>query len=619
MSVILAVKRYVSLRLARGLGLAQFEERLKALSEEVAFQARTLAEREAQLSETFGALDRRLEAIRELRAEAGRVNSRLIEFDRQFQRVDEALRSELRASAPAAEVEQLREDVGRVNARLSEFDGQFQRADDLLRSALDGSGHAIEQLRVEASRVNARLSEFDGQFERVDDALRSQLQRSDTAAAIEELRAEAGRVNARLTEFDRHFERLDKLLQTDLHQSEPAAAIEELRKEASRVNARLTEFDKHFQRLDQAFKTGSYESSRVNDRLLEFDKHFQRLENLVQFGLHQAGPPVEIEDLRLESGRINAKLAELDAAVRIGQVDPRPAEPAPACLAGSTRASVVAPLSFVCSHGRTATEWIFKALNLHPDIFAVHGPVSPPPADLNDPAYQNLLKTTWVSGERFHALTVDQMVEEMAVSDRPFKARVHAIGAFQLIEKMRSDRPRSPVRIVNVIRHPVTRAESFHRNFMFTSGLFREFRRHMTEFHQSSQIVSELVEVVHSNGFPKLKSNEDKLFINAVAWLANDFPDLTTGVPIFLHERLTSDSEYWTDFLLATFGPSVDIAFEYLRSVRELPPANAQNPSAPSSREVYAQWEPWKQFVFRHFALSRNLAAIYRPYGYRFP
>jgi len=154
---------------------------------------------------------------------------------------------------------------------------------------------------------------------------------------------------------------------------------------------------------------------------------------------------------------------------------------------------------------------------------------------------------------------------------------------------------------------------------MFTSGLFREFRRHMTEFHQSSQIVSELVEVVHSNGFPKLKSNEDKLFINAVAWLANDFPDLTTGVPIFLHERLTSDSEYWTDFLLATFGPSVDIAFEYLRSVRELPPANAQNPSAPSSREVYAQWEPWKQFVFRHFALSRNLAAIYRPYGYRFP
>jgi len=291
---------------------------------------------------------------------------------------------------------QLREDVGRVNARLSEFDGQFQRADDLLRSALDGSGHAIEQLRAEASRVNARLSEFDGQFERVDDALRSQLQRSDPAAAIEELRAEAGRLNARLTEFDRHFERLDKLLQTELHRSEPAAAIEELHKEAGRVNARLTEFDKHFQRMDQAFTTGSYESSRVNDRLLEFDKHFQRLENLVQFGLHQADPPVEIEDLRLESGRINAKLAELDTAVRIGQVEPRPAEPAPACLAGSTRASVIAPLSFVCSHGRTATEWIFKALNLHPDIFAVHGPVPPPPADFNDPAYQNLLKTTWV-------------------------------------------------------------------------------------------------------------------------------------------------------------------------------------------------------------------------------
>src|SRR5438105_1814191 len=80
MSAILAVKRYVSLRLARALGLAQFEERLKALSEEVALQARTLAEREAQLSETFGALDCRLEAIRQLRAEVGRVNSRLIEF-----------------------------------------------------------------------------------------------------------------------------------------------------------------------------------------------------------------------------------------------------------------------------------------------------------------------------------------------------------------------------------------------------------------------------------------------------------------------------------------------------------------------------------------------------------
>src|SRR5260370_25445762 len=40
--------------------------------------------------------------------------------------------------------------------------------------------------------------------------------------------------------------------------------------------------------------------------------------------------------------------------------------------------SPIPELTFVCSRGRTGTQWLTEVLNHHPEILAAHGPGSPP-------------------------------------------------------------------------------------------------------------------------------------------------------------------------------------------------------------------------------------------------
>src|SRR5688572_7080988 len=121
---------------------------------------------------------------------------------------------------------------------------------------------------------------------------------------------------------------------------------------------------------------------------------------------------------------------------------------------------MIPALSFVCSHGRTATTWMTRALDSHPDIAAVHGPISPPVAPSGDVSYGEVVRKGWDT-EKFFAMTVDEMVNEMqAFSTKRFKVRDHALNAYQLPDKVTRESPLSSVRAAPVIRQPIPRIES---------------------------------------------------------------------------------------------------------------------------------------------------------------
>lgn len=275
-------------------------------------------------------------------------------------------------------------------------------------------------------------------------------------------------------------------------------------------------------------------------------------------------------------------------------------------------------LSFICSHGRTATTWITHALNSHPDIAAVHGPISPPGAA--DQAFDSktLLRRGWDTS-KFFALSIDEMANEMAqLSDKPFKARVHALNAYRLTEKIKAEKPACHIRAINVIRHPVTRIQSFQNKWTDDWAESKNLRAFFEGYYRANPYARELQKAAAEHKIAIPDSQESKLFVCAVAWLVNDFQDFGTDIPVFLHERLISDPEYWIAMLRAAFGPNLTIPFTHIRNVQKLKPKNVSDVANRSSAEVYANWDVWKRFVFNHFALKYNIAAMYRRYGYEF-
>jgi hypothetical protein len=281
--------------------------------------------------------------------------------------------------------------------------------------------------------------------------------------------------------------------------------------------------------------------------------------------------------------------------------------------------SAMAPtLSFICSHGRTATTWITRALNSHSDITAVHGPISPPVTQVEGLDSKTLLTLGWDTG-KFFALSLDEMADEMAqFSAKPFKARVHALNAFRLTEKIKAEKPNCHIRAVNVIRHPITRIQSFQAKWTDDWKDSKNMRSFFEGYFHTNPSAQELQKAAAAHKIALPDDQESKLFVCAVTWLVNDFQDFATDIPVFVHERLIADPEYWISMLRAAFGPNLTIPFTHIRNVQNLKPENASSVRNRSSAEIYANWAVWKRFVFNHFALKYNIPAMYRRFGYEF-
>jgi hypothetical protein len=277
---------------------------------------------------------------------------------------------------------------------------------------------------------------------------------------------------------------------------------------------------------------------------------------------------------------------------------------------------MIPDLTFVCSHGRTATKWLTAALDCHPDIAASHGPVSPPVFSDDNVPYEEALRRGWTPNA-FHSLSLDQMAVEMSgATPKRFKARVHALNAFELIDRVRKERPHARISAVNIIRHPITRIASFQSSWAADWNFSHDLQNFMTDVYHHKVIVRELLKAMEDNGFIEPKPMDQKLFLCAIAYIAYDMRDFGLGLPTFMQERLTSDIEYWTHFLRVAFGPTLDIPFTHLRNVQGLGAHNVTESGLRSSMEVYANWAPWQKFAFQHFALTYHVAAMYRPYGY---
>jgi hypothetical protein len=273
----------------------------------------------------------------------------------------------------------------------------------------------------------------------------------------------------------------------------------------------------------------------------------------------------------------------------------------------------------VCSHGRTATSWLTRLLNQHPDIVASHGPTSPPTlvgrykgrlGSLNDPI---------LDPDAVQDRPIVQLRDELrALRKGRYFARVHTLSAFHAIKKLRDERPDLNVRVVNIVRHPVTRAESYLRHWLTPLRRAR-FETVLAQRWRDDALLQSYARMVERD-FPRveLAATENAFFLLAVLWIVQDFQDFTLPIDHFACESLVSDPDAFRRFMHRTFGPDIALPEKLMRAHRSMPRLNTTSARAVRPETVYRGWEDWQRALFARLCGDAEMPRLYARFGYDF-
>jgi hypothetical protein len=278
-------------------------------------------------------------------------------------------------------------------------------------------------------------------------------------------------------------------------------------------------------------------------------------------------------------------------------------------------------IAFVCSHGRTGNRWMGRILNLHPDILCGVGPMIYPRAenkiDVDKlPPFDTPNRLSSVTS--FQALNVDDMLATLKEYGPGFKhyIRCHAINASQLMLKMLKDSPKCKVGLVNVIRHPITRAPSYAAEWMETSG--EQLHLRLKEAWDTGQHYRLYEDKIRTR-FPEVDFAErvNRYFLQGVFWLMNDMNDFKVPVRHFRYEELIGHIDLLSSFLKYVLGKDFEVTQDYLDKVQAEAPANKKRASK-SAVQTYNDWEPWQKYCFSQFIQDYEIDRLYHPFGYDF-
>lgn len=267
-------------------------------------------------------------------------------------------------------------------------------------------------------------------------------------------------------------------------------------------------------------------------------------------------------------------------------------------------------LSFICSHGRTSTRWLAQVLNLHPDTLCAHGAILPP--FVEKPGFKGRYGKIPEAERRarFATLSVTDMIETMWRQSRaPYNAWIHAISVRTLMERMEAERYVRNVTICSIVRHPVSRANSYWKHFCrlldTPAGIARaeQFRAEWDADDGPQRYVDAVNAAFPDVDFSKY---ENMFFVMAVRSLGLDYQELKYCHPIFRMEDLVADDDYFTQFLKTAFRSGFPVGPDYMAAVRAHPVANFTTKPTPP-KATFQTWLPWQKHCFRLFMEFQGL------------
>jgi hypothetical protein len=212
--------------------------------------------------------------------------------------------------------------------------------------------------------------------------------------------------------------------------------------------------------------------------------------------------------------------------------------------------------------------------------------------------------------------TLDEVFEEL---ERAREARVcgfvHAYSAQELYGQPQLAHARRRYVALNLVRHPVTRAESLARRLLHEVQ-FSPVARQRLDREFDAYVTPDLLAGTGGDPAFHLAADADRAFAYATCFvLAHDQWDFSTPIPHVPMERLTKDIEYFAWFFSEICQGEARPDAAYLSQVFG---AGRRNVQAEEMSAVgrHAGWEEWKQ-VFFGLALRRSgLEPRYRDLGY---
>ncbi len=271
---------------------------------------------------------------------------------------------------------------------------------------------------------------------------------------------------------------------------------------------------------------------------------------------------------------------------------------------------------FITSYGRTGTTWLGDILNNHPDICCSHARTFPPINRYGADRDRDHLRKAWENHPIFCKTPLQDWIEShSSLKKARFYGNIHAYNAYELTQKIKEQRPRCRIKMVNLLRHPIVRIQSLSQHWILNckeNGVMRQFAE---EKFLSSEQFHELEMCAESHKKAPLDFN-DKLFVDAVLVLYNDYNDFSIPIAHIPCERLFSD----VDFLLFTIRQltSFDISFDdgYINFIRDSEPKNVISNIPKTAELIYQEWEDWKKKLVNDVFLTRNIFNLYAFFGY---
>ncbi|MHB1218725.1 MAG: hypothetical protein ACYC1L_11065 [Alphaproteobacteria bacterium] len=497
----------------------------------------------------------------------------------------------------------------------------LQRAVDELRASAAGE-------RVEKGHVISGLVAAQEEASKATQALREALEshRAEVSGRLEGISADVGGMAASVREQAR--ESVDALGQ---RLAGMETALVSMREQGAALEARLSNLSGGLEEASEArvqiggaLRDLSERTASIDGALRGLHDAREKLRSLEQYVKHVDSQITRIDTENARQDNVNRSTllrlfaSERQAEARIPVVSFSRSTAMPLgnlCTQGNAE---TASMHFICSNGRAATHWLTAVLNAHPDFIAAHGPTSPPHL-IGSRRYVEGSTVSTANPDAFRAKSLDAIRAELLATGTARRyINVQGFSFAHLYAKLSGEPSASPVRAVNIVRHPVARAQSFWMHWRFQEEGRRDVSRLLAQWDQPASYG--FYKKFVSTRFPKVDLNQAdaRLFIIAIDWITRDLDDFVLPAEHFPIEWLLQGWKQFETFLNLTFGQAIKGGQALQKAYRDLPRLNAMAAQPQTPAQIYGGWEPWQRGVFAALCEDQQLPAIYARFGYEF-
>lgn len=242
----------------------------------------------------------------------------------------------------------------------------------------------------------------------------------------------------------------------------------------------------------------------------------------------------------------------------------------------------------VTTYGGTAEEWI-------DELFSAHSLI-------NCDKWKHFNK-----GKSLDDLFFDSQ------NNKSFYGNVGSFTADEVYRRTLLEHTRTPIRTVNLVRHPITRIEALNRHIIRYYGERENAIMHRAYSVEAAKEYLDLQKLVTDNFDVDFGKSKNDAFLKAAFLLRNDFADLSVpGVVNVPYERLRNDIDYFLWFLKYLTDYNIQLDKEFVVRIKNSVASDDLN-----NFDVINSWDKWQIFLVKNLLQGNaEIIAKYNDLGY---